>query len=262
MRKVPDLVFVCLILAFGAPVSSVFAAEFGGTLSANRAVTISTQLTGEVVEVRVHGGQLVRPAEILARLDARLVSANVQAARARAEDLAHQLQRTETLYERGVIADRDLEIARRDFDLADAELRRLQAQLDLTEIRAPFAGRILRRYVNPGETIVSSLKPGRLFSLIPDSKSLAFSIEVPRRPDVRLGGQLPVRVADRQRSAVLTQIQPLPGPDRRQLLVLQVENRDGRLRAGQRAVLVLPDQKQTDEAGKSKPAAEQGDAGK
>lgn len=257
MRNALNPVLACLFLACASPATSALAAEFKGVLSANRAATISTQLSGELVEVRVRGGQLVRPAEILARLDARLVSANVQAARARAEDLGHQLERTETLYERGVIADRDLEIAQRDFDLADAELQRLQAQLDLTEIRAPFSGRILRRYVNPGETVVSSLNAARLFSLIPDGKSLGLSVEVPRQPDMRIGEQLPVRVAGRQRTGVLTQIQPLPGPDRRHLLVLQVDNKDGRLRAGQRAVLVLADQKPAGEKGNSKPAAEQ-----
>lgn len=134
---------------------------------------VSTPLAGVVREVSVRPGDLVETNQVLFTLDTRRLRAQAQAAEAEVERLRldlteadRQVERAEELYDRTLIAMREMELARIQRAMAAARLARAQAELqqirvDLDDslIRAPAAGRVLAVTVTVGEAISPALAP-------------------------------------------------------------------------------------------------------
>lgn len=141
--------------------------------------TISTPLAGVVREIAVRPGDLVERDQLLFTLDTRRLQAEARAVAAEIErlrlDLAEaerEVERAEELYDRTLIAMRELELARIQRAMAAARLARAQAEreriqvdLDDSRIRAPAAGRVLSVAVTIGEAISPTLAPPVLATL-------------------------------------------------------------------------------------------------
>jgi len=152
-----------------------------GYVTARRNATVSSKVTGKVVEVLVEEGMRVEEGQVLARIDAsnvetslRLAEANLDAdRRALGETEANlgqahreyemlqeasrsgaakpiELQRAETL-----VQTLEARIARQRADVVvgERQVSVWQQQLDDTVIRAPFAGIVTAKNAQPGEMI-------------------------------------------------------------------------------------------------------------
>ena len=136
---------------------------------------------GVVATVPVTEGAVVRRGQLLLTLDSRaaelgvtMARAELDQARARADELAARLPAARTRAERVAAAARadaasqqdsadaastlaglraEIGAARASVALAQARLAQAQHELDLRSLRAPVAGTIVRRYVQPGETV-------------------------------------------------------------------------------------------------------------
>jgi RND family efflux transporter MFP subunit len=165
-------------LAAGQPTTLLNAS---GYVTARRLATVSSKVTGKIVEVFVEEGTQVETGQVLARLDAsnteaslHLAEAQVGAARkALAETDANlalaelDLRRQTELSENKIISAADLDRAqsnaralrgRRERQLADIAIAERQVdvwkqQLDDTIIRAPFSGIVTSKNAQPGEMI-------------------------------------------------------------------------------------------------------------
>lgn len=162
-----------------------------GTLAPLTQVDVSTELSGVVRSVSVDENQRVSAGDVLAVLDTGRIEAqieraeaNVAAAAARVLDAEvtltetrQTLARAEQLSSRGMVADQALEtskaafdradsavaIARANQDIAEAELKLQQADLDKSTIYAPIDGIVLTRSLNPGQTVSASTQAPILF---------------------------------------------------------------------------------------------------
>lgn len=162
-----------------------------GTLAPLTQVDVSTELSGVVRSVAVDENQRVSTGDVLAVLDTSRIEAqieraeaNVAAAAARVLDAEvtltetrAALTRAEQLASRGMVADQALEtskaafdradsavaIARANQDIAEAELKLQQADLDKSTIYAPIDGIVLTRSLNPGQTVSASTQAPILF---------------------------------------------------------------------------------------------------
>ena len=128
---------------------------------------LSTPLTGMIEQVLVTPGEYVRQGQVLLRMDQRVVRARVAEAVANAEyaslqqqEMARELERAEELYERTLLADHELDLARIAAARGMAEYRAAQAAeakareaLLHSELRAPFAARVLSQHVASGEIV-------------------------------------------------------------------------------------------------------------
>lgn len=165
-------------LAAGQPTTLLNAS---GYVTARRLATVSSKVTGKIVEVLVEEGTRVDADQVLARLDSsntqaslRLAEAQLGAAhKALAETDANlalaelDLRRQTELSNNKIISPADLDRAesnaralrgRRERQLADIEIAQRQVdvwkqQLDDTIIRAPFAGIVTSKNAQPGEMI-------------------------------------------------------------------------------------------------------------
>ncbi|MES2753679.1 MAG: efflux RND transporter periplasmic adaptor subunit [Pseudomonadota bacterium] len=141
-----------------------------GTLAARRELPVGVAGEGGMVtRVLVEPGQWVGAGQVLASIDrsvqtqtAASLSAQINVARADAALAQSELDRAQTLVGRGFISKADLERRTATRDAANARVRVAQAQLGEArartgrlDIRAPAAGLVLTRAVEPGQVISS-----------------------------------------------------------------------------------------------------------
>ena len=166
-----------------------------GHLEPRKVVAVGAQVSGPVARVLVEEGETVSEGELLARIDpsqyqARLDQAEARVAKAEAvaQDSARQLERQEKIYNRGLSATRDLEIARRnaardraEVEAAQAAVRSARVNLGHTAIRAPLDGVVLERKVEPGETVIANLRPPLLFRVASNLAKLDVVVRMDER---------------------------------------------------------------------------------
>jgi len=181
-----------------------------GYVTARRQATVSAQITGTVAAVLIEEGDHVKEGQVIGRLDdtaqrAALAQAqaqvhSAQALLVQAQALLAQNQRDvkrdEDLVKRKLVSEQAVELARtqvetqtalveaqhKQIDLAEANVRSAQVQLDYCTVRAPFAGVVIAKAAQVGE-IVSPLSAGGGFTrtgigTLVDMDSLEVEVDV------------------------------------------------------------------------------------
>lgn len=124
-----------------------------GTLQAIREVNISNQVAGLLTELPVYPGDRVEAQQTLARLDDRLLKAEVDKAVATLKQARVDLRRLQDLAPRKLASESDIAQAQTAKNIAESELRLKQTQLDYTHITAPFSGVVSQRLAEPGDVL-------------------------------------------------------------------------------------------------------------
>jgi len=181
-----------------------------GYVTARRQATVSAQITGTVAAVLIEEGDHVKEGQVIGRLEdtaQRAALAQAQAALHSAQALLQQAQaqlaqsqrdvkRDEDLVQRKLISEQaveqartqvatqtaQLESQRRQIDLAAANVRAAQVQLDYCTVRAPFTGIVIAKAAQVGE-IISPLSAGGGFTrtgigTLVDMDSLEIEVDV------------------------------------------------------------------------------------
>ena len=181
-----------------------------GYVTARREATVSAQITGKVTEVLFDEGDRVKEGQVIARLDdtaqkAALAQAQAQLQSAQAvltQDEAQLAQsrrdvaRDDDLVQRHLVSQQETEQARtlvetgtalvqsqhKQIELAAANVRAAQVQLDYCTVRAPFSGVVIAKAAQVGE-IVSPLSAGGGFTrtgigTLVDMDSLEIEVDV------------------------------------------------------------------------------------
>jgi len=181
-----------------------------GYVTARRKATVSSKVTGKVVEILIEEGVKVEAGQVLARLDASNIEKSIQLAEAQVESARKALEET-----KANLVQAERELARitqlaadkvssaSDLDRAEAEAKSLRARLerqgadaavaerevalwkqqfDDTIIRAPFSGIVTSKDAQPGE-MVSPISAGSGFTrtgicTIVDMSSLEIEVDV------------------------------------------------------------------------------------
>jgi HlyD family secretion protein len=181
-----------------------------GYVSARRGATVSSKVTGKVVEVLVEEGMKVEAGQVLARIDSsnvekglKLAEAQLESARKNLDETRANLDQAEREFRRVSQLATEKIASQSDLDRADAEAKSLAArlerqkadiavamsevavwrqQLDDTIIRAPFAGVVTSKDSQPGE-MISPMSAGGSFTrtgicTIVDMSSLEIEVDV------------------------------------------------------------------------------------
>ncbi|MEN9838923.1 MAG: hypothetical protein RL177_402 [Bacteroidota bacterium] len=155
-----------------------------GTVRPEVEVIISPDVSGEIIELTVKEGDVVRQGDLLVRIRPDLYQARIDELRAsvmntkareqqaRASMLRAEMnfQRQKQLFEANVIPEMEYITAKTNFDAetashkaseftvqsAEAQLRRAEEELRQTVIRAPMSGTISKLNVERGERVVGS----------------------------------------------------------------------------------------------------------
>ena len=181
-----------------------------GYVVARREATVSSKVTGKVVEVLVEEGMKVEENQVLARLDdsnvkasLRLSEAELEAAKAARAETRALLDEAEREFRRITALTAEKVASQSDLDRAEAEVKSLtarldyqqvqvsvaekqvalwQQQLDDTIIRAPFSGIAVSKNAQPGE-MISPISAGGGFTrtgigTVVDMNSLEIEVDV------------------------------------------------------------------------------------
>ena len=136
------------------PVKTITVSGFGegeitfpAQVEAGEKVLMSFRVSGRIIEIPVREGEEIRRGQLIARLDPKDYQIAVNQARAEYNKAEADLKRYQKLYEKDAVplADLDLRISQRD--VTKAQLDEAEKNLTYTYMRAPFTGRIGRRYV-------------------------------------------------------------------------------------------------------------------
>jgi len=212
-----------------------------GPLIVEHQVDVAAQRDGVVEEIQAEPGLMVREGQLLAQLDDRQVTADLNAARARTRSTADDLknweaeakvldadaERARKMWEAQLITQEQYDHARYKAESDQWDVKRVQEmlvnaqqterslelELEKTRIRAPFAGIVARRYVRAGQEVS---RGDRLF-WITETAPLRVKFTLPERFAGKLQrGQIleltSIDSGDAKYSAKVMEISPVIDP--------------------------------------------------
>lgn len=184
--------------------------DASGYVTARRQATVSSKVTGKIVEVLVEEGMRVEEGQVLARLDdstqraaVALAEASLEASRRALAETEARLakarldrERADRLVRQAVVAQADLDAAATELDALAARLALERGRVEVaaqelalqrvllaeTVIRAPFAGVAVSKNAQPGE-MISPVSAGGGFTrtgvcTLVDMASLEIEVDV------------------------------------------------------------------------------------
>ncbi len=146
-----------------------------GIVADESARTLSFAVAGVVADVRVDEGDTVRRGQVLARLELDTVDAQTTQASAALERAERDLARVESLAGSGAIASQVVDDARTAARVSRADVRSASFARRHAVIVAPDDGVVLRRTVEPGETVASG-QPALAVSLTREGRIVRVSV--------------------------------------------------------------------------------------
>tara|TARA_B100001769_G_scaffold66945_1_gene49804 strand:- start:2551 stop:3699 length:1149 start_codon:yes stop_codon:yes gene_type:complete len=156
--------------------------DASGYVTARMQATVSSKITGKVLEVYIEEGMFVEKDQILAQLDDSTVQAELKFAET-------QLQEARRVFNRTLELRKDNLASQASLDAAESQLDGLKARLDISKqivsdmkIRAPFSGVVINKAAQPGE-MISPVSAGGGFTrtgigTIVDMDSLEVEVDV------------------------------------------------------------------------------------
>jgi membrane fusion protein (multidrug efflux system) len=165
-----------------------------GTVLALRSVMLKNELAGTVREVRLTPGQIVEPGTLLVALDVSVEEAELKAQEAQAALAKTVLNRRQNLSQELATTQEEVDRARADLDIAQAQMARTRAIIAKKIIRAPFRARIGIADVHPGQY----LNEGTLLTTLQgvgNAVHVDFTVAQQVAASLREGGSVDVFVA-------------------------------------------------------------------
>lgn len=177
-----------------------------GTIQGLKTVEVGAEVSGRITKVYVDYNDRVEPGQLLAEIDPEqlhaaveeanarvaLSEANIRQARATLAETKAQAERARAQVEKGLISQRELEIAEAAAIRADASLSSALAEatlsraalksakwrLERTKIVAPIPGIVLARLIEPGQTVTAGFQTPLLFKLAEDLSHMSLHVYV------------------------------------------------------------------------------------
>ena len=147
----------------------VVSAQASGSVQPDTTVEVKSKASGEILDLAVETGQVVKRGDLMVRVDPRIprnavaqAQADLEVAQARLTNASSQRRRADELFKSQSITEQEHEQALLDFANANAEVIRARValdnakdQLDDTNVRAPISGTIIEKQVERGQVISS-----------------------------------------------------------------------------------------------------------
>lgn len=166
--------------------------EAVGSLRANEAVIVRSELDGRIKEIHFQEGRPVDKGDPLFSLEASIYQAELDQAEARLALSQTNYQRLTSLRERGLGTGQELDQALAELRASQAAVALAQARLAKTVITAPFDAVVGLRQVSVGDYVQAGQDMVNLLDL--DPIKVDFRVPELYLPDVEVGQAIEVRV--------------------------------------------------------------------
>ncbi len=218
-----------------------FQVEVAGTLRAVEQALISSRVSGQVVEVPVETGSSVKKGDLLVRISAAEISAQVLGAEARRAQARRNLERETKLQQANASTRETVKSLNEKVQIADAAYREARAMLDYTLIKAPFSGTVTHKMVEVGDLSA----PGGPLLKLENGTALEVLVQIPESlvAGLTLGERLQVSIpaVGLNVAPAISEIAPTVDPLSRTTQVKLRLADQAQLRTGQFARVSLPD---------------------
>jgi membrane fusion protein (multidrug efflux system) len=218
---------------FAAPVlNATFAdkIEALGTLRANESITLTASVTDKISALYFDDGLRVAAGEPLVEMTSAEEHAQLEEARAFAEEADRQYRRVQSLAKQGTESRSLLDERRSQLESARARLAAIESRLTDRLIKAPFAGVVGLRNISVGALV----EPGDMIATLDDDSVMKLDLAVPSVFLARLKPGLTVvartrAYRDREFSGEIRSIDSRADPVSRSVLVRVMVPNDERL---------------------------------
>lgn len=163
-----------------------------GTLNPVVLVNVGTQVSGTVYKLHADFNDPVEAGQVLVELDPSLFEAQLQQAEANVTNARtalklaqNRMTRQRALLEKGFISpdaldvvEQQLETARAQLIVGEAQLARDRTNLNYSVIRSPISGVVIARNVDIGQTVAASFQTPTLFQIAKDLSQMQIDTSV------------------------------------------------------------------------------------
>jgi membrane fusion protein (multidrug efflux system) len=164
-----------------------------GTILANEEVELRSEISGKIIKILFKEGSFVNKGDLLIKIN----DADLQAQLRRAESKVKLSEEKETrqrqLRDGNLISQEEYDNTLGELHVNQADLDLIKAQIDKTEIRAPFSGVVGLRSVSEGSYVTTSTVIARLQNF--NSIKVDFSIPERYSASVKTGDELEFKIS-------------------------------------------------------------------
>ncbi|QJD80086.1 efflux RND transporter periplasmic adaptor subunit [Spirosoma rhododendri] len=163
-----------------------------GSLLAAEQVDIYPEISARITQLTIQEGQPVAKGQLLVKLFDADLRAQLQKLQAQADNARRTEERNKQLLARGGISQQEYDIVTTNLRSSLADIDLVKANLQRTEIRAPFSGIIGLRNVSSGALV----SPNTLIARLQQVSSLKLDFSIPEKygPSVRTGSLISFQV--------------------------------------------------------------------
>jgi HlyD family secretion protein len=232
-----------------------------GTINPVALINVGSQVSGTVIELNADFNDRVKKGQVLLKLDPTIFNAQIgqgeaslASAQASLRLAQANFERNERLVTQNYVSHlsldqsrRELDVAKANIKLAQAQLARFQADLNNSVIRAPIDGVIIKRTIDLGQTVAASFTTPNLFQIARDLTKMQIDTSVSEADVGALKDGLPARFVvdaypDREFNASMRQFRLAANVLQNVVtynVVLDVENKEELLKPGMTAQVRL-----------------------
>lgn len=138
-----------------------------GTVLANEEVELKSEVPGKITKILFKEGSFVNGGDLLVKINDADLQAQLQSAKSRLELQKDTEYRQKQLLEKEAISQEDYDMTANQLQVNEAEVELIKAQIDKTEIRAPFSGIIGLKNVSEGSFVSNSMVIASLQNINP-----------------------------------------------------------------------------------------------
>lgn len=209
-----------------------------GYVEPYRIITVSAAETGVIAEVLVQEGDAVKKGQILAKLDTAPLQAELEIAQAESKLQSTRKQRIEELARDNRATPEELEKARTDLVIKEAQVRRIQANIEARLMRSPVDGLVNDIKRDPSEA-VSSANPHVLTIVQIDRLAANLFLSPACALGLKAGAESALLLDDRDKvAATIEFVSPVTDPASGTVRVkFVIDNAAGQHRSGVRCAL-------------------------
>ena len=236
--------------------TNVAAEEIEATLAWSKRVELSTSVNGIVQKVFAQPGKIVAKGEVLIQLNPRAFKADLKYAKAnlkntdgQRQEAKRELDRQTDMYDRAMLSEHDLQIAKNNFIAAQAHYHQAQSSLtkaklnlEYSTIRAPFNAIVINVIAVKGQVVASVITPPVLVVVAQAQRMLArFYAKSDKVSDLVVNQGVNIDVAGRTYQGKILNIALEPDklkPDHYAVDVI-FDSKNTLLRAGQKVTVKL-----------------------
>ncbi len=150
--------------------------ESTATIETDNVANALARVPGQVVDILVEEGQLVKAGDILAVLDGERLRLEMLAAKADLDRARDEYARHQAMHARGLISASMYEGMKYDVEALKAVYQLAALNYDYSSIRAPIAGVVASRDIKPGQTLAAN----QLAFQIADTSELIAYLQIPQ----------------------------------------------------------------------------------